>query len=183
VPIINTLKGYASRVSDQQEHDHICKTIDFISRVPQAFERDHEAGGHVGASAVVISQDSRHILLTRHTVLGTLSFFGNHCDGETDLASVALKRIIKDAGNSVAQQCELQPGIFDVDIHPVPMHKKGEALVPAHLHYDIAFLFKAKNMMDVENESSRWFTMDSAFKNFFQDSQGLRILKKLTGTS
>lgn len=76
--LVDQLEVYLNKTEDILEKSHVLKTLDFITRTPQAFERQHETRGHMGASAVVLSEDRTRILLSKHSVLGVWSFFGNH---------------------------------------------------------------------------------------------------------
>lgn len=177
--VLSSLDIHAQSVNDLTEQAHVTDTISFIRARNNAFERVHDTGGHVGASAVVIDPIKHRLLLTRHTVLGHYSFFGNHCDGNADLPHVALLRIFKDAGAHIAGKCVLKSGIFDVDIHHVPAHSKGTEQVPAHLHYDIAYLFHLHDTDFIMPDTCCWLDYKQAFTHLANDPQAQRIIRKL----
>lgn len=177
--LVDQLEVYLNKTEDILEKSHVLKTLDFITRTPQAFERQHETRGHMGASAVVLSEDRTRILLSKHSVLGVWSFFGNHCDGSTDMIAVAHARIVKNVGAAFAQKCTPQQNIFDVDIHYVPAYtRKGEA-VPEHLHYDIAYLFLAPYDAAIESTQNKWFSLKEAESALSFDTQHQRIWAKI----
>jgi hypothetical protein len=165
--------------ADDIERTHIASVIQFINNTPKAFERDHEAGGHVGATAIVISSDCQHILLTHHKVENTWAFFGNHCEGNSNLVEVARQRISKDAGTALANLCKTNSFILDVDVHHVPAHQRGNTAVPEHLHYDIAYLFTTSELAPPQG-TSRWFTLAEAASLPRRDAQFKRILAKIS---
>jgi hypothetical protein len=177
--ILERLREYLPRVTDALEASHVLKTIDFIARTPNAFERQHETLGHVGASAVVVNPNTHQILLAQHTVLHQLSFFGNHCDGREDLPAVARERMAKDADAVMAQPCVWKPDWLDVDVHYVPPHQRSNGDdVPAHLHYDIALLFYT-DTTERPNQATRWVAINDACQHTQADSQFQRIIGKL----
>jgi hypothetical protein len=177
--LLARLEGYLPQARDALEASHVLKTIDFVRRTPHAFERQHVTLGHVGASAVVVHAATQQILLTQHTVLHQLSFFGNHCDGCEDLVQVALERVRQDADAAIAAACRWRADWLDVDVHYVPPHQRrnGED-VPAHLHYDLALLFFVDAARPV-NATTRWVKINEACQQIKADSQFQRILGKL----
>jgi len=110
----------------------------FVEQEPRAFERDPWIGGHVTASAFVLSSDQTAVLLTHHRKLDIWIQLGGHCDGIADAGFVALKEAYEESG--LTRISRLQSTVFDVDIHDIPAHKSD----PAHLHYDVRFLFQAE---------------------------------------
>lgn len=109
----------------------------FCAAEPQAFGRNPETG-HVTGSAFVMSPDLGSVLLTHHRKLDRWLQLGGHCDGIADAAFVAQKEAYEESG--LARIRLLSPHVFDVDIHQIP-ERPGE---PAHLHYDVRYLFVAE---------------------------------------
>ena len=176
--ILTALTAHLSHVLDEAERHHTSTTIEFITRTPLAFTRDHAAGGHVGPSAVVLSADRQHILLTHHKVEHKWALIGSHCDSNSTLPEIARQRIAKDAGEDVARQCITDGKIIDVDIHHVPAHQRGNDAVPDHLHYDIAYLFTIPELTP-PTSMSRWFTLAEAVALPRRDAQFKRIIAKI----
>ena len=174
--IITALRAYTA--TDVEETAHQKRTIEFIDSVPVAFARQHEHGGHVGATAVVVNAARTHILLTRHTVTNAETFFGNHADGSTDLVKVARSRIAKDATERIASTSLTDGKILDVDIHSVPAHTRHNQPVPPHLHYDISFLFIA-SQDEPAGPTARWMASHEALLLNIADTQYQRILRKI----
>lgn len=178
-PVVTTLQSYLPLVHDPDERGHVLRTIDFINQTSTAFERHHEPTGHVGASAVVFDKVTHKVLLTRHSVTHQWSFFGAHCDGNTDLAQIAATRILQDAGDKIAGSCNTNAQIFDVDIHDVPTYTRHNNLVPSHPHYDIAFLFHADLQHLPVSENTHLFSLLECHDMIDADQQFYRILGKL----
>ncbi|MGR3759665.1 NUDIX hydrolase [Roseobacteraceae bacterium NS-SX3] len=109
----------------------------FCASEPQAFGRNPETG-HVTGSAFVLSPDLSSVLLTHHAKLDRWLQLGGHCDGIADVPFVALKEVYEESGLSRIRALAGQ--VFDVDIHKIP----ARAAEPAHLHYDVRYLFRAE---------------------------------------
>jgi len=109
--------------------------VDLLGDAEDPFERARLAG-HFTASALVISGDGAHTLLTHHRKLGMWLQPGGHADGDRDLARVALRETEEETGLAGVT---VQPGIFDLDRHWIPEHKG----VPGHWHYDVRYVVRA----------------------------------------
>jgi 8-oxo-dGTP pyrophosphatase MutT (NUDIX family) len=93
--------------------------------------------GHLTASAFVIDRERKHLLLVHHKALERWLQPGGHADGDPDLEAVARYEVFEETG--LRGLAPVTPRPFDLDIHSIP-ERKG---VPAHLHYDVRFLFAA----------------------------------------
>ncbi|MFL6585904.1 MAG: NUDIX hydrolase [Luteimonas sp.] len=109
--------------------------VDLLGDTEDPFERARLAG-HFTASALVVSGDGTHTLLTHHRKLGMWLQPGGHADGDRDLARVALRETEEETG---LVGVTVQPGIFDLDRHWIPEHKS----VPGHWHYDVRYIVRA----------------------------------------
>lgn len=119
----------------------------FVAREPRAFDRDPTTG-HVTGSAFVLSPDYRSVLLTHHAKLNRWLQLGGHCDDIADAAFVATKEAYEESGLSRLRL--LSAEVFDVDIHEIPANPRE----PAHLHYDVRYLFVAEaGVLKVSPES------------------------------
>jgi 8-oxo-dGTP pyrophosphatase MutT (NUDIX family) len=170
--LLNLLKTY--RTSDRDETDMVQRTIHFVEANPNCFERSLLTG-HITAAAWILNNEATHTLLIHHRKLDKWLQPGGHCDGETDVISVAAKEAIEETGLQVVP---LYENIFDVDIHEIPA-RPG---IPAHLHYDIRFVFKASmtNEQLLPNEevkALRWMKLEDVHS--FNDSRSIvRMVEK-----
>ncbi len=109
--------------------------------------------GHLTASALVVDADRTAGLLTHHKKLGRWLQLGGHCDGDADLAHVALREATEESG---MDGLVIDPVPIDVDVHLIPARKDE----PEHLHLDTRFLVIApKGAMAVVSDEShelRW---------------------------
>lgn len=103
---------------------------------PRAFFRDH-LPGHITGSSWIIDRTGKYALLTHHAKLNRWLQPGGHADGQEDVMAVAQREAYEETG--LISLDPVMHTIFDLDIHPIPA--RGD--FPAHLHYDIRFLFRA----------------------------------------
>ena len=92
--------------------------------------------GHLTASAFLVDPARTRFLLVQHKKLGKWLQPGGHADGEADLYQVAAREAREETG---LRSLLGERRVFDVDVHTIP----ASATVPAHLHYDVRFLFVA----------------------------------------
>jgi 8-oxo-dGTP pyrophosphatase MutT (NUDIX family) len=133
------------------EHDRSSKEkmITFHTKERDCFKRSL-LKGHFTGSAWIIDPTHTQTLLTHHMKLDIWVQLGGHADGNSDLIAVATTEAHEESGLKSIQL--LSPTIFDLDIHEIPEHKG----IPAHLHYDIRFLFQADPAAPlIENHETR----------------------------
>ncbi|MEL7097800.1 MAG: NUDIX hydrolase [Pseudomonadota bacterium] len=125
----------------------------FVAAGVEVYTRSTAHGGHVTASAFVLSPDMGSVLLTHHRKLDMWLQLGGHCDGIVDTRFVALKEAYEESGlRSISL---VAPDILDVDCLPVPAFGDD----PAHLHYDVRYLMRAGDMqitVSAESHDLAW---------------------------
>jgi 8-oxo-dGTP pyrophosphatase MutT (NUDIX family) len=146
------LEEYAAPDDTQAEaRDRI---LEFIARHPEDAHLRSCLPGHLTASALLLDHSGERALLTFHRKLGRWLQLGGHCDGDANLAGVALRECQEESG---IEELVLASGVVDVDIHEIPA-RPGE---PAHLHLDTRFLVRAADgAVETRNHESlelRWF--------------------------
>lgn len=109
--------------------------------------------GHLTAGVLLLDHAGERALLTLHRKLGRWLQLGGHCDGDANLAGVALREATEESGIE-GIEIELEP--FDLDIHTIPA-RQGE---PAHEHLDVRFVARAprgaRPMVSDESLALRW---------------------------
>lgn len=144
---------------------------------PRSYHRDH-LPGHITGSAWVLNQDRSKVLLVHHAKLNRWLQPGGHADGDEDVVHVALRELEEETG--VKQVKPLLNGIFDLDIHPIPLRKD----FPQHDHYDVRFAFIANDreplLVSEESHDVQWVAFNQLDK--FTDNESIRrmVNKSLT---
>ena len=170
--LLTLLKNYQS--TDPQEVIFTEQITKFVQENPDCFERSLLIG-HVTGSAWIVDKSRQFTLLTHHRKLDKWFQTGGHCDGDSDVLNVALKEAQEETGLSDIQI--LSPNIFDIDIHEIP-ERKG---IPAHLHYDVRFLFEAdineKFTVSSESTDLAWIALSKVSE--LNDSESImRMVRK-----
>jgi 8-oxo-dGTP pyrophosphatase MutT (NUDIX family) len=173
----NLFSLLSSYVPDEGEENRMYnETLAFIGEHAECFDRTLSIG-HVTGSGWVISPGRDKVLLMHHMKLDKWFQPGGHCDGDPDVAAVALKEVKEETGLRHVQL--LTGAIFDIDVHEIPA--KNE--LPAHYHYDIRFLFEAdptdQLFINGESRDLRWVRL--AEVEVLNDSESiLRMARKTT---
>ena len=149
----------AHRPVDARELEALQATTGFVAANRDCFERSLLAG-HVTGSAWVVSDDGGCVVLLHHGKLGRWLQPGGHADGDSDVARVASREAREET--SLRSLRIDGRGIFDVDVHEIP----ARGSEPAHLHYDVRFLFRADRaespVPSAESYAGRWLRLEEA---------------------
>lgn len=171
-PLIAALERHTPY--DAHEAEMRLQILDFVRRHEDCFERSQKAG-HVTGSAWIVDTKRTRALLTHHAKLNKWLQPGGHCDGEGDVARVALREAQEETG---IQQLRLwDERIFDVDAHEIPA--RGDE--PAHVHYDIRYLIEAPAdaplVLSEESHELAWVALDDVEK-LNTDASVLRMVAR-----
>jgi len=135
------------------------RILAFVDEHPLDAHRRTCLAGHLTASALVLDAAGERALLTFHAKLRKWLQLGGHCDGDANLAAVALREAIEESG---IEELEIDPLPVDLDVHAIPA-RRGE---PEHLHLDVRFLVHApagaRPRASDESVELRWFTRAEA---------------------
>jgi 8-oxo-dGTP pyrophosphatase MutT (NUDIX family) len=113
---------------------------------------------HVTASALVLSADHRHVLLTLHRKLRRWLQLGGHCEpGDRTLCAAARREAVEESG------------ISDLSLDPVPVllsrHEVPCGPVRPTHHLDVQYLARAGDaavaVASDESDDLRWFRVDA----------------------
>jgi len=135
------------------------RILAFIDEHPRDAHLRSCEPGHLTASAIVLDAEGKRVLLTHHRKLGRWLQLGGHCDGDPDLARVALREATEESG---IEGLAIDPVPIDVDVHVIPARKDE----PEHLHLDTRFLVRApegaRERASDESLELRWFDLREA---------------------
>ena len=131
------------------------RMLAFVDAHPADAHRREQQAGHLTAAALVVDAAHERALLTHHKKLGLWLQLGGHCDGDANLAGVALREASEESGIA---GLTILPEPIDLDVHPIPA-RPGE---PEHLHLDTRFLVLApagaREVKNAESHGLGWFT-------------------------
>jgi 8-oxo-dGTP pyrophosphatase MutT (NUDIX family) len=157
--------GPLSKEEVNKEKETIARFQSFLNSAKKPFSRMN-LPGHFCGSAWVLDRSFKRIVLTHHAKLGKWIQLGGHADDDMDLFEVALKEAKEESGlrNITGLQDKDSKCIpFDFSIHEIPENKG----VPAHLHFDVTYVFVAEDENLICSDESfdvRWFSFDEAMK-------------------
>ena len=174
IELINSLSSYKTEFKEEQLF-----VPQFLSLLQsdRCYHRDH-LPGHITGSAWIVNKDKTHVLLIHHNNLNRWLQPGGHADGDENVLGVAIREANEETG--LVNLTQLQPGVFDLDVHPIP-ERKG---FPQHLHFDVRFLFQASlnDELKISEESSdlKWINLTEVPALTQHNTSILRMIKKLT---
>lgn len=161
--LLNNFKPY----NEQEEVDKK-QMLKFIDLNEDILIRDN-IFGHFTASAFVVNEDLTKTLLVKHNILGGYIFPGGHADGEYDFLSVAKREVLEETGLVVQEKTS---EVFSICSAPVKGHIKNGKYVASHNHYDILYLFVAKNedvnnirILESENSDVKWVDLNDSYND------------------
>lgn len=167
-----------ARPVDADERTHLAAMWE-LARDPRCRERDLWDPGHFTASAFVLSPDHRAIALIHHRKLGIWCQPGGHLEpDDTDLVGAARREVAEEIG--LVDLELLTPSPFDLDVHVIP----ERADQPAHRHFDVRFLFRARHdglAASSEVRDARWIALTDVSDRgpLGTDASVLRAVRKI----
>ncbi|MBI1367367.1 MAG: NUDIX domain-containing protein [Planctomycetes bacterium] len=174
--LLNRYEAY-----DARERHHFRRMIKLAQDAADPFSRKLFEPGHFTASAFIVSPDARSLLLILHSKLHRWLQPGGHIDAaDTNILEAARRETREETGVVDMDAVPLnRVQLFDLDIHPIPANPKKDE--PAHEHFDLRFLFRAKTTELVaadDAHDARWVDLRQITQEF-TDASVMRALEKL----
>lgn len=170
--LIEELSHYGSSYPEELLFVSQFKTL---LKQPRCFYRDH-LPGHLTGSAWITNTFFTKVLLVHHTKLNKWLQPGGHADGEENIMDVAFKELKEETG--LKRVALNRDAIFDIDIHTIPARND----FPAHLHYDVRFLFASDEtdtvVVNQESHEAKWISLADLGK-YTREKSILRMKEKL----
>ena len=160
---------------DEKEARDVAFIRAFLRAHPGDAHLRSQLEGHLTGSGFVLDATRTQLLLLLHGRLHRWLQPGGHGEGEIDPLQIALREIEEETG--LRDLKPLGDGLFDVDVHGIPL-RPGE---PAHLHLDLRYAFvasvSAAPRLSHESRALRWFPLDAPPED--ADDSLRRALRKL----
>lgn len=121
----------ADAVVDPDAERHRRAILDFVDAHSDSLHRSCRTG-HLTGSALVLDPAGQRMVLLHHRKLRRWLQPGGHCDGDANLAAVALREASEETG---IDGLAVHPEPIDLDVHEVDTPGDGP-----HLHLDVRFL-------------------------------------------
>ncbi len=168
----------AYTADEERERGFRRRMLDLLDDDGDAFARTLFHPGHFTASAFVLSPAGDELFLIHHRKLGLWLQPGGHVEpGDDDALAAARREVREEVGLRDAPLHPACPGLFDLDIHPIPAHKEE----PPHEHFDVRFLFRAPDKAAVqatdEVTGGRWVKL-AEIADAGSDDSVLRAARK-----
>lgn len=148
---------------DNLEETHRLQMLYFLKTGGDRCYDNDNRDGHVTASCFLINREGDQTLFMEHSVLKQWFKPGGHCDGLEDVLAAAQREGEEETG--LKGLTLIHPHLLDVDVHAIPKHPTKD--MPAHLHYDITYLFQTDDMNFIQNYESlalAWLTPEQALE-------------------
>lgn len=170
------LRGHVP--TDSREATFRQRMLALAREASDPFARNCYEPGHFTASAFVVPPEGDAVLLIYHQKLRRWLQPGGHVEpGDADIVAAARREVREETGLVALEPHPAMPGIFDVDIHPIPARPDE----PAHAHFDVRLLFQAESTTAVagsDAEATRWVAVDR-FNGAESDASVVRAVRKL----
>lgn len=106
-----------------------------------------EFGGHATASAVLLGQD-RRVLLVHHRALDRWLCPGGHLEpSDSDFAGAAARELAEETGVGAGDIEPAGSTPLHIDVHPIPANDAKQE--PEHHHFDFRMLFRTTRQSEL----------------------------------
>jgi 8-oxo-dGTP pyrophosphatase MutT (NUDIX family) len=142
------------RSFDDSADGEACKSRDLtlllLDCSPAPLSRRQFTPGHITCTGLVLSPDSRRLLLVHHRRLDRWLLPGGHVEPDDMTLDGAVRReVIEETG--VLLRPSSEPVLAGADVHGIPARRDE----PYHLHHDLVFAFAAADTEIHPSDESR----------------------------
>lgn len=167
------------------EAPHLARLVGQLHEPESSLRSRKNFTGHVTASAFIVSENRRQVLLLEHKTLGKYLQPGGHIEPEdTSMLDAALREVREETGllreelalhSAIAQRPNVP---FDINTHFIPANNtKNE---PAHYHHDFRYVFTtAQNNVKVDRTESNNYQWIS-WEDFMESATFTTVSDKIT---
>lgn len=146
-------------MNDHNYRDSGARVLELLATAENPMSRQR-LQGHITCSGFVVNQAFDKAVLVHHNKLQRWLQPGGHMDPGEYPGQAAAREVLEETG--LGDIMIWPPGLIDIDIHEIPQNEVRQE--PAHLHYDLRYLFVA-NTEDLSPEFSEvsnavWLSMD-----------------------
>jgi 8-oxo-dGTP pyrophosphatase MutT (NUDIX family) len=153
--LVDARKAVEAADLDPDAERHRRSILEFLDVHDDALHRSCRRG-HLTGSALVLDDAGERVVVLHHRKLQRWLQPGGHCDGDANLAAVALREATEETGTDGLR---VHPVAIDVDVHEVAPPAEGP-----HLHLDVRYLVVAPPGAELagnhESTAIRWATVD-----------------------
>jgi 8-oxo-dGTP pyrophosphatase MutT (NUDIX family) len=137
VEALSLVTGFVPAPEDEKSRELI---LALLEHTPTPFSRHQYHAGHITCSALVLSPDSRRVLLMFHNRHQRWLLPGGHVEeSDATLEETARRETLEETAVPTLSDGGMR--LLGLDVHGIPARpRKGE---PFHLHHDLIFGLRA----------------------------------------
>ena len=125
-------------MNDKAYRESGIQVLELLNTVKNPMDRT-DPRGHITCSGFVVNKNFDHAVLIHHAKLQRWLQPGGHMEEGEYPGQAASREVQEETG--LQDFMVWPPGLIDIDIHEIPENKDRNE--PAHLHYDLRYLFVA----------------------------------------
>jgi 8-oxo-dGTP pyrophosphatase MutT (NUDIX family) len=159
--ILQLIQGYLTGFPEETERTDLIQKFVTEHEGTDMFDRKNFVG-HLTASAFIVDNTVKRILLLKHKFLNRWLQPGGHIDiTDRSLEDAARRETEEETGIPATSLTLAYNSVFDFDSHWIPENPKKQE--SPHFHHDVRFLFTTAgdvtNLSTIEATGFRWLPL------------------------